>query len=390
MVSPNATNILFIRTDAIGDNVISSSMLPVLAKHFDNAKVTIICQEHIAHLYSHCPFISNIVTVSKNQFYGDATYRNFFLRSINKLSFDLVLNPIYSRDWLADSIASSCNAPQKIAFSTNDKKNNTHYSQLITKCDEFIPEIEKCAIFLRSIDIDTSQTLKPIMWLSKQDEEFAENFFEETDIPIDNTIILCAGAQSKQRRSTIYGIPLDEICVKYGMSVVAIGAKEDYTITEAIFSSIEEKTINLCGQTTIRQAAALIKKSRLVVGAETGMAHVACAVNTPNVILIGGGHFGRFMPYSHLTTLVCNPLSCFKCNWECTRKKTDCIENIEPKTLEAAITHALENPCQKVPAIFAQTSTETDVSVLSAYENVIFVPIAIDRKPSNEKTSILT
>ena len=64
------------------------------------------------------------------------------------------------------------------------------------------------------------------------------------------------------------------------------------------------------------QSAALIKRCRLVIGAETGLAHLACAVGTPNVILLGGGHFGRFMPYAATTTVVCLPLECYGCNWQ--------------------------------------------------------------------------
>ena len=38
----------------------------------------------------------------------------------------------------------------------------------------------------------------------------------------------------------------------------------------------------------------IIKKSCMAIGAETGLAHIACAFNVPNVVLLGGGHYGRF------------------------------------------------------------------------------------------------
>lgn len=57
----------------------------------------------------------------------------------------------------------------------------------------------------------------------------------------------------------------------------------------------------MSGQTTLRQIAALLSRCRLAVGSDTGLAHMACALKVPNVILVGGGHFGRFLPYSALT-----------------------------------------------------------------------------------------
>jgi hypothetical protein len=113
-------------------------------------------------------------------------------------------------------------------------------------------------------------------------------------------------------------------------------------------------TFNLCGETTLTRLAALVGKARLAVGAETGVSHVACAVGTPQVILIGGGHFGRFHPYSPLTTLVCLPLTCYGCDWYCRYSRAHCIHDLPPAVLAEAIRSTWQSPGNG-PRIFYAT-----------------------------------
>jgi ADP-heptose:LPS heptosyltransferase len=64
-------------------------------------------------------------------------------------------------------------------------------------------------------------------------------------------------------------------------------------------------------------------KSQILISNETGTAHIANAVGTPTVCILGGGHFGRFVPYpvlsgqtSHLK-VVYHKMPCYGCDWKC-------------------------------------------------------------------------
>jgi len=94
-----------------------------------------------------------------------------------------------------------------------------------------------------------------------------------------------------------------------------------------------------------------------MVGGETGLAHMACAVGTPNVVVLGGGHFGRFMPYSPLTTCAILPLLCFQCDWKCPYDRAHCVKDLAPEVVTRAIRTALDAPSDK-PRIVSQESWE--------------------------------
>jgi len=91
----------------------------------------------------------------------------------------------------------------------------------------------------------------------------------------------------------------------------------------------------------------------LYVGAESSGAHLACAVGVPNVVLLGGGHFGRFMPYSRLTSAVVLPLDCFGCNWRCHHARAHCVKDVAADVLAEAIRETLAEGSSK-PRVFLQ------------------------------------
>jgi len=97
---------------------------------------------------------------------------------------------------------------------------------------------------------------------------------------------------------------------------------------EWLARQLQEKTEapleNRVGQTSLVELAAVIASARFLVGNETSAVHLAAAVSTLAVCILGGGHFGRFLPYQPedakeqpLPITVIHRMECFNCNWHC-------------------------------------------------------------------------
>jgi ADP-heptose:LPS heptosyltransferase len=142
--------------------------------------------------------------------------------------------------------------------------------------------------FLRGIGVNVS-SLQPIVWTTTEDERFADELFTKHNLQRGKTIALFAGVRDKVRTYNCYGAALSNICTENDLAVIALGGKGDYEVNHQNLDVIGDHGINLSGKTTLRQCAAILRRCRLAVGAETGLAHIACAVGTPNVILLGGG-----------------------------------------------------------------------------------------------------
>ncbi len=353
-------SILWLRADSIGDNILASSMLPHIKEKYPHAKTTVLCQDHIAELYESSPFVDAVIGFDRLKGYQDEAYRNHIVQKLQAVHADLALNSLYSRDPLYDLFTINSEARTSVAFNGNlcnisadvRDKNNKLYTKVITENEEHKPELERHRNFLEGIGISVSK-LEPAIWLKAEDEEFAEKFLKDNNLAPESTVSLFAGAQNNVRIYQSYGLALSDICKSYGLSVIGLGGSSDSAINIQNLEATGVRTINLSGKTTLRQTAAILKRCRLAVGAETGLAHMACAVGAPNIILLGGGHFGRFMPYSPLTSIVCLPLECYNCNWQCKYDRVHCIKDINPEVIAEAVRQTLEKKSEK-PRVFVQ------------------------------------
>ncbi|NWF98010.1 MAG: glycosyltransferase [Nitrospirae bacterium] len=360
-------NILWIRTDAIGDAVLSASMLPFIREKYPEANITVVCQKHLAEIYEPSPFIDRTIVFDKKLLFDDKNYLKAILREIQDINADIAFNSVYSPEPVTDILTIGSVAKEKIGLEGDlsnipadfREKSIKQYTKLIKSEGIFKNELERHRDFLKGIDINSTD-LKPVIWLTEEDEKYADNFFKIRNIVPEKTIILSSCAQFIIKYYQHYGIALSKICKENDFTVVAVGADHERERNQYNLNMIGARTINLCGQTTIGQTAALVKRSRLSVGADSAINHIACAVGTPNVVVLGGGHFGRFFPYSPLTTVICRPMQCYQCNWSCKFPRPYCIQNISSMSLSEAIRETL-NGISDRPRIFFETEAIKDI-----------------------------
>ena len=342
-------NILWIRTDAIGDNILASSMLKPLKEFFSNYKITVVCQNLVRSLYETSPYVENIISFDKRNLFLDIEYKYDIISKMRGIRAEFIFNSVFSRDLLADYLTINSGAKNKIAhdgdlsniLSAEKEENDKRYSGLIKKNPSSFSELDRHQDFLNGIGAG-SHKLAASISLAVEDLKYAEDIFTGHNLIDEKTVALFAGAQHEVRVYNYYGKAINDYCTKNGFSVILLGSTKDRQINQTNAKDLTVKVVDLTGTTSIRQSAAIIKKCAAAIGAETGLAHIACAVETPNLILLGGGHFGRFMPYSKLTSVVAIPLECFGCNWQCKYGTTTCIKDVDYKIISAAFNNMME------------------------------------------------
>lgn len=356
--------IIFLRPDSIGDSVLAASMLSHIKARFPSSSITVVCQSQVGELYDSSPYVDAVIRFDREKAMQEEDYRNLVVKQIAALHADVALYPVYSRDALYDLFTIGSGARTRVAMRGNlsnlsdeiREQNDPRFTHLIESDGDWKPELERNRDFLAGIDI-VAPPLQPMIWLTEDDHRFAEEFFAGHRLEGRNCIAVFAGAQFSYRNYEHFGKALAPICRKNGFTLIAVGSAAERELGQKNLDESGAAGINMCGKLTLRQVAAIISRCRLAVGAETGTAHIACAVGTPNVILLGGGHFGRFMPYTTLTTVACLPLACYRCDWRCPYAKAHCVKDVNPAVLTAAIASALAGPGDKI-RMFCQDRTE--------------------------------
>jgi glycosyltransferase involved in cell wall biosynthesis/ADP-heptose:LPS heptosyltransferase/predicted O-methyltransferase YrrM/ubiquinone/menaquinone biosynthesis C-methylase UbiE len=361
-------HILWLRPDAIGDGILASSMLPAIRRRFPSAQLTVMVKDSTAPLYENCSFVDRILHFSEQEMWYDPQFIPAWAEKIRSLGIDCILYSAFSRDWQMDNLVHACGVSQRIGMEGDcsnlppeqKAQSDLWYTKLIPSTGLWKPELARHADFLKGLGCP-DEPLAPTIWLSEEDEAFARRWFEENKVSPSETVVLFAGARTYHRLYEEYGQALSDFAKRHHLTVLTLGSEGDFKTNQENLNPIAEqgiRTINLSGKLSLRQSAAILKRCRLATGAETSLAHMAAALKVPHVILIGGGHFGRFMPYSPLTTLAALPLDCYGCNWKCRydQEKIYCIRDLKPFVLAEALEQTYQKPSSK-PRIFVQDAS---------------------------------
>ncbi|MFO7976477.1 MAG: glycosyltransferase family 9 protein [Candidatus Hydrogenedentota bacterium] len=108
------------------------------------------------------------------------------------------------------------------------------------------------------------------------------------------------------------------------------------------------RVVDLRGMTTLPQACCLLARAELSISGDTAAAHIASAVGTPALVIMGGGHYGRFFPYPAAhegceNVALTHEMPCFQCNWVCRYRwfretSAPCVANVSvDRVFESAL-----------------------------------------------------
>jgi len=120
-----------------------------------------------------------------------------------------------------------------------------------------------------------------------------------------------------------------------------VGSNKDIPVGAEMEQLSEGAALNLCGRTNLEQAIDLIAGARAVVSNDSGLMHVAAALDRPLVALYGSSSPGYTPPLSSRATILALGLDCSPCfKRECPLGPPDtlrCLEDISPEHVLAAL-----------------------------------------------------
>ncbi len=161
------------------------------------------------------------------------------------------------------------------------------------------------------------------------------------DLPVDATpAIFCPGAEygPAKRWPARHFAALAEHFAAQAVPVWLIGSAKDAAVGAKIADLSHGAAQNLCGRTNLEQAIDLIASARLVVSNDSGLMHVAAAVDRPLAALYGSSSPVYTPPLSPRARIVTLGLDCGPCfQRECPLGHLRCLEDLSPERVLAAL-----------------------------------------------------
>jgi heptosyltransferase-2 len=117
-----------------------------------------------------------------------------------------------------------------------------------------------------------------------------------------------------------------------GYAVWLFGSGKDHDIGEDIARLSDGIAVNLCGSTGLDQAIDLIGLAEIAVCNDSGLMHVAAALDKPLVALYGSSSPDFTPPLSDKAEIITLGMDCSPCfERTCPFGHTDCLEKLEPQ-----------------------------------------------------------
>lgn len=311
-------SILIVRLSAMGDIVFSTPLIHALRLRYPTARISWLVQPESKSLLEHHPELDDVIVWPRGdwerlwkqrqwlglwrgirQFRLQLRSHNFDIaldiQSLMKSGFLTWLSGAKHRIGLGSREGSQRLMTQVIRKGGEPKRISSEYryfaQQLGLPVDEF-------DMYIGLTDRDSSQADRMIL----------TNSLEK------GFVVICPFTTRPQKHwfNTSWNELIAAIEQQWGMPVVLLGGPGDRPACEAIQAQRPARLIDLVGETSLRQAAAIIARAELVVGVDTGLTHIGIAMNRPTLCL-----FGSTRPYLETThanaQVIYHQLSCSPC-----------------------------------------------------------------------------
>jgi ADP-heptose:LPS heptosyltransferase len=370
--SPRAKFVLVVRLDNIGDFILWIPAAKELRRLYPAGEWRLVLAANLAwsSLAEELRIFDEVLPVETSRFFTNLIYRFRVLCLVRRVGSQIAIHPTYSREILrGDALIRASGAEQRIGSQGDFSRMepwlkplaDMSYTRLVPATFKLIPELERNTEFVAGLGGSNILDFPSLPVISSTLPLVLEG------IPY---FVLFPGASWTGRQWPVarFAELAFRITQQTGWFTVICGGVGDATIAKQVQILAGTPMIDLTGKTDLKQLQVVLASSRLVITNETSAAHMSPAVGTPTVCVLGGGHYGRFLPHSLTNALpnmavVNEPMECYNCNWKCiyTFAKGDavpCIAKISVEAVWRAVT-------QLLPADITNSSSAFDGSTVT-------------------------
>ena len=160
----------------------------------------------------------------------------------------------------------------------------------------------------------------------------------------DKILALCPGAEygPAKRWPAKHFATVAKAKLAEGWQIWIFGGNKDQAIASEIQQLIDDAGIDLTGKTSLLQAIDLLALATVVVSNDTGLMHIAAALQRPLIVIYGSSSPQFTPPLSNNVTILSLNLSCSPCFKRiCPQQHCRCLQDLKPEMVLSGLKHII-------------------------------------------------
>jgi lipopolysaccharide heptosyltransferase II len=342
--------ILVVKIDHLGDVITATPALRALRDAHPAAEIDLLLHPSVAPLFEGSPLATRVLTYASPRYgrSGEAATAQAAPSLSREARYDTVIE--LRGDWRTLAIPFRAGATRR--FDRGSARIRDWLARRLGAARPPLHEVETNLAIVRPLT-GVRPGLPPLRVEAHVPTTARASLAKrlaEAGIAEDRPIVVVhPGASWRPRawRPERFAAIADRIGAHYDAQIVYVGSAGERDVEAAVRSHASGKALAMFGTLSIPEVAALLQRSRLLIGNDSGIAHLAAACGTPVVALFGPQDPGRFRPWAdpQRAIVLHHRVPCFPClQVRCVRPELPCVNLIEIAEVEAAARALLGPP----------------------------------------------
>lgn len=351
--------VLVVRSDNLGDFLLWLETAKGLRDLYPAPayRITLAVKSNWAGLAGMLPYWDDIRPIEYRSMFWKPLYRLGFLFRLRREGYEIAVNAQFTHDgYWGDSIVRASGARVRVGMAgSTGGLSACEFHRVLAGYTRLI-ECDPARLF------ESDRNMSLLLALGgTQPRTAPADLSQLCDGPSDRLapdyFIVAPGTEQPGRRwpEDRFARILAHVQERTGWQAVLVGTSGERPIAEALLGCLNgEEVVDLVGETSLTELFSLIRHARILVGNDSGSIHVAAAVGTPAFAVLGGGQYGRFLPYGTndgedgaLPESLIHKMECFGCDWRCIYPVEDnepypCVSGVNEAAFAALIDRAID------------------------------------------------
>ncbi len=331
--------IAIVRLSALGDIVVSAVFLAMIKERFIHAQIEWFVDERFSAILEHSPYIDKLHPIALKSALKSFNPLKIFklFKSLRACEYDIIID---MQGLIKSALITQClKAPKKVGFdyaSAREGLSALFYSQKVSIAYEEPILKRNFTLLSQALNLPKKEISQSLNSRSKVFSYQDSSQINALNLNENKPKILFVLETSKINKT--YPIErFKELALMLESVQICLLWHADEKKAAALCDALKNQCdILLLPKLTLNEVKALLFKMDLIIGGDTGITHLAWALQKPSITLYGNTPMERFKLESPINiSLTSNANASY-------HKKDFSIQNIEPKRIKECVLNLLK------------------------------------------------